>query len=77
MSIKREFNLPDQDDPDFANKLIASIQQLFEGTEGNIQNFTPISDPEEGTQVGSLWFDGNSGKFKVQTSNGVKILKYE
>lgn len=77
MATKREFNLPDKDDPDFADKVVGLIRQLFEGSEKSIQNFTPISDPEEGTQIGSVWFDINSGKFKAMTADGIKILKYE
>lgn len=77
MATKREFNLPDKDDPDFADKVVGLIRQLFEGSEKNIQNFTPISNPEEGTQIGSMWYDRDSDKITVVTPSGIRTLKFD
>jgi hypothetical protein len=68
----QEFNLPDKDDPDFADKMVSLVRQLFEKGEKGIQDFTPIEDPDQGTQIGSVWFDTVSQKLKVKTTN-----KYE
>lgn len=71
------FNYPDPSDPKFNDKIVDLLQQLFDSKESPIQNFTPIDQPEEGTQVGSIWYDTTDDKFKVMTSSGIKILKYE
>jgi hypothetical protein len=72
-----EFNLPDKDDPDFNNKVVSLLDQLFNTSESNIKNLDPIKDPEEGLQIGSMWFDETLEKIKVNTSTGIKVLKYE
>lgn len=74
--MPQEFNLPDKNDPQFADKLVNMIRSLFEDSSKQIQNFTPISTPEEGTQIGSVWYDKDTHELKVSTANGIKTLQY-
>lgn len=72
-----DYNFPDKDDPDFSDKLSLALKDLFDKADSNVKNFSPISSPEEGLQIGSIWFDETDEKLKVNTSSGVKVLKYE
>lgn len=72
-----KFNLPNKEDPDFQDKLIQLIKDLFEQNESSIKNFIPITAPEEGLQVGSMYFDTEAQKFKVNTSTGIKTISFD
>jgi hypothetical protein len=77
MSQVQEFNLPNKDDPDFADKLVSSIQRLFESSESSIKALTPLNSDPDNSSVGDIWFDRASGKVKVMTDEGIKTLKFE
>lgn len=72
-----KYNFPDKDDPQFADKMVDLVNQLFDVANSPIKNFIPISPPEGTKQQGDIWFDSSDEKLKVNTSTGVKILKYE
>lgn len=72
-----QFNIPSPDDPDYKSKVHTLLKELYESQDRNVKDFTPIKTPEEGLQIGSIWFDSAEHKFKVNTPDGVKTLKYE
>jgi len=71
------FNFPDKNDPDFADKMVNLVKELFEKNDSGIKSNPPITVPTEGLQIGSMYFDKNEEKIKVNTSSGIKTLKYE
>jgi hypothetical protein len=72
-----EFNLPNEDDPNFNKKVISLLTQLFAKVESQTQSFEPIATPTDPTSIGTKWFDSSDNKFKVMTKDGIKTLKYE
>jgi hypothetical protein len=77
MTIQR-YNVPDKDDPQWGHKVVDLIRNLFEHADNPIKSHTPLDKtPDEGLQHGDLWYDNVEHKFKVNTANGVKTLKYE
>lgn len=72
-----EFNYPEPTDPDFNSKALSLLKQLFEHKENPIQNFPPIQNPDTNQTIGSIWYHNETGKFKVQTAEGIKTLKFE
>lgn len=72
-----DFNIPDPSDPDFSSKMSRLMRSVYDVLEKDTKDFKPIEDPEEGLQVGSVWFDTNTGKLKINTSAGVKTLQFE
>lgn len=71
------YNFPDKDDPDFADKLVLAIQDLFDQNEGKVKQLPPISNPEEGLQVGAMWYDIDSDTVKVNTPTGIKTITFD
>jgi hypothetical protein len=71
------YNFPDKDDPDFSNKVVDLIKQLFESQESPTKKFEPITAPEDSQEVGTIYFDRTQGKFKVVTEDGTKTLQFE
>lgn len=76
MTVQR-YNIPDKSDPQFADKLVDMIRILFENADKEVKNFTPFSGTPEDKQHGDIWFDSTENKLKINTSEGVKTLKYE
>ena len=72
-----EFNLPNPGDPDFESKIVNALRILFEEADRQSKNFPPINTPEDGNQVGDVWYDEATGKLNVYTDAGVQIVKYE
>jgi glycerophosphoryl diester phosphodiesterase len=73
-----KFNVPDKNDPQFREKIISLLEEIFTRLETNITNFPPIDAPQDALQAGDLWFDKATGKLyirKPDETNG--ILKYE
>jgi hypothetical protein len=75
--MPQEFNLPNPGDPDYDSKVIGALQTLFDTADRQSKNFPPITTPEDGKQVGDIWFDEATGKLNVYTDSGVKVVKYE
>ena len=72
-----EFNLPNPGDADFESKVVNALRLLFEELDRQAKNFPPINTPEDGKQVGDVWYDETSGKLNVYTAAGVMVVKYE
>jgi len=75
--MPQEFNLPDRDDPDFGEKVVQAIKLLYEEGDKHSKNFTPISEPLDGNQVGDVFFDQDSGKLRIVTDDGIKTVSLD
>lgn len=72
-----KYNIPDEKDPLFGKKIADLVRQLFESQDSDTKTFKPISTPDGTKQLGEIWFDSTDGKFKVNTTSGIKTIKYE
>ncbi len=71
------FNIPDPNDPNFADKFVQLMKDLFEQNEAKVKNFPPITNPEEGLQIGSVYFDEQTQTLKCNTSTGVRTISFD
>lgn len=77
MSDDIRYNLPDKDDPEYRGKVVDLLRTLFDQTGGDKKNFIPVKNPDENLQVGDVWYNSEDNKMRVNTPDGVKIIKYE
>ena len=77
MTIQR-YNIPDKNDPQWGHKVTDLIRTLFESADNPIKNLQPLNKPpDEGVQIGDIWYDNVEHKLKVNTVSGVKTVKFE
>lgn len=67
-----EFNIPDDIDP----RLKTLLGSIFDKLEKDTLDLKPVSTPQEGLQVGSIWYDESDNTVKVNTPNGVRTLQF-
>lgn len=77
MPDKQKYNLPSVDDPAYKEKVGDLLKFLLDQHEKQAKNLEPIKTPDENKQVGDYWLDSTTGKIMVNTTEGVKIVKYE
>ena len=77
MAESEKFNIPDKLDPEHAGKISELVRQLFELQGRDVKNLKPIETPDGTKQIGDMWYDAFDNKLRVNTPDGVKIVKYE
>jgi len=72
----QNFNFPTPDDPNFNQKVLELLKNLFDKSDKKTLDLSPIITPQEGNQIGTIWFDSSDETIKVNTSIGVKTVQY-